>query len=69
MTDVETWVCALCKQYDPVLPDDMRANAPQTEWVGCDCNRWFHQYCTKLQKVDDSFSCKMVNLQCLPGSK
>ena len=68
MARVETWVCAICKQYDPVLPKGVTdpSQAPPTEWVGCDCNRWYHQNCTKLDTVDDDFSCKIVNLKCLP---
>ena len=61
MANVETWKCAICKQYDPVGP-----SGATTEWVGCDCNRWYHQFCTGLDTVDDSFSCKLVKLKCLP---
>ena len=66
MARVETWVCAICKQYDPILePGTDPENAPTTEWIGCDCNRWYHQHCTKLDKIDDSFSCVQVKLKCL----
>ena len=37
MRNVETWVCAICGQYDPVLPGD--GGGDTTEWIGCDCNR------------------------------
>jgi len=60
--NVETWVCAICGQYDPVLPG---GGGDTTEWIGCDCNRWFHKFCTKLKVVDDNFSCKMVQKTCL----
>ena len=44
MANVETWKCAICKQYDPVLPTGVEpSKMPTTEWVGCDCNRWYHQ--------------------------
>ena len=45
MANVETWKCAICKQYDPVLPTGVEASKmpTTTEWVGCDCNRWYHQ--------------------------
>ena len=65
MANVETWKCAICKQYDPVLPAGVEPS--KTEWVGCDCNRWYHQFCTGLDTVDDSFACKLVKLKCLPA--
>lgn len=72
LEDVETWVCAICKCYDPVItspiknPKGTGQDQSTTEWIGCDCNRWYHQYCTKLKKIDDSFSCKQLNRKCLP---
>ncbi len=67
LSDVETWVCAICKKYDPVLPKGADpTKAVNTEWVGCDCDRWYHQFCTGLKVVDDSFNCAMVKLKCLP---
>jgi hypothetical protein len=40
MENMETWVCAICGQYDPVLlPLD---GSTTTEWIGCDCNRCLH---------------------------
>ena len=66
--DVETWVCAICQCYDPVITSPIKSQDLQmtTEWIGCDCNRWYHQYCTKLKNIDDSFSCKQLNRECLP---
>ncbi|CAB4059639.1 unnamed protein product [Lepeophtheirus salmonis] len=63
MMNVETWICAICEEYDPNI-----ANADQstTEWIGCDCNRWYHQFCTKLKVLDKNFNCAHVNLECLP---
>ena len=67
LSNVETWVCAICSNYDPVLPEGVDPEvAANTEWVGCDCGRWFHQFCTKLEKVDETFSCGQVKLKCLP---
>ena len=37
MENVETWVCAICGRYDPILPVGGEENT--TEWIGCDCNR------------------------------
>ena len=67
--DVETWVCAICQCYDPVITSPVKPGNPDimtTEWIGCDCNRWYHKYCTKLKHIDDSFSCKQLNRECLP---
>ena len=69
LEDVETWVCAICKCYDPVISSPIKGSQQElatTEWIGCDCNRWYHQYCTKLKNIDDSFSCKQLNRKCLP---
>jgi len=66
LEDVETWVCAICKCYDPVITSPIKDDLATTEWIGCDCNRWYHQYCTKLKNIDDSFSCVQVKLKCLP---
>jgi len=73
LEDVETWVCAVCQCYDPIITTPVKNNKQAeammtTEWIGCDCNRWYHQYCTKLKHIDDSFSCKQVGLECLPLS-
>ena len=70
MSNVETWVCAICKCYDPVdAGQDMEGSGDTTEWIGCDCNRWYHKVCTRLAVVDETFSCKMVKLQCLPPTQ
>ena len=38
--NVNTWVCAICRQYDPVLPSGADpGDLENTEWVGCDCSR------------------------------
>ena len=63
ITRKDTWVCAICECYDPPEEDSAR---PTTEWIGCDCNRWYHKHCTKLRKIDNSFCCENVNLPCLP---
>jgi len=71
LEDVETWVCAVCQCYDPVITTPVKNNKQAeammtTEWIGCDCNRWYHKYCTKLKHIDDSFSCKQLGRDCLP---
>ena len=64
LMNVNTWVCAICKKYDPVLPAGVDPNATRnTDWVGCDCSRWYHLFCTKLgddaEGLED-FSCSQV---------
>jgi len=67
LENTTTWVCAICGQYDPILPGGSSRDGDTTEWIGCDCNRWFHKFCTRLKEVDDSFSCKNVHKICLPS--
>ena len=67
MSNVETWVCAICQCYDPVDAGQDQGSGDTTEWIGCDCNRWYHKICTGLPVVDENFSCKLVKLQCLPA--
>eukprot|EP00096_Caligus_rogercresseyi_P012105 TRINITY_DN4981_c0_g1_i1.p1 TRINITY_DN4981_c0_g1~~TRINITY_DN4981_c0_g1_i1.p1 ORF type:complete len:281 (+),score=38.96 TRINITY_DN4981_c0_g1_i1:149-991(+) len=62
MMNVDTWVCAICGLFDP----HGSSKDSKTEWIGCDCNRWYHQLCTKLKVLDKNFSCTKVNLKCLP---
>jgi len=69
MSNVETWVCAICHLYDPATDepgggDD--GSGDTTEWIGCDCNRWYHKLCTGLAVVDETFCCAQVKLSCLP---
>ena len=59
-------MCAICECFDPPV-DVFDPSHATTDWIGCDCNRWYHKHCTKLKKVDDSFSCKTVKLVCLPA--
>lgn len=67
LENTTTWVCAICGQYDPILPGSSSRDGDTTEWIGCDCNRWFHKFCTRLKEVDDSFSCRNVHKTCLPS--
>eukprot|EP00092_Neocalanus_flemingeri_P071742 GFUD01088202.1.p1 GENE.GFUD01088202.1~~GFUD01088202.1.p1 ORF type:complete len:454 (+),score=102.91 GFUD01088202.1:68-1429(+) len=67
LENTTTWVCAICGQYDPILPGSSSGDGDTTEWIGCDCNRWFHKFCTRLTEVDDSFSCRQVHKSCLPS--
>ena len=68
MSNVETWVCAICHLYDPATSDVGEGSGDTTEWIGCDCNRWYHKLCTKLAVVDETFCCAQVKLECLPPS-
>lgn len=61
----EEVVCAICNQFDPSIPSHYKLPGNKTEWIGCDCNRWFHKFCTGLKEVDDSFSCRLVHKTCL----
>jgi len=67
MSNVETWVCAICQCYDPVDAGHDQGSGDTTEWIGCDCGRWYHKICTGLPVVDENFSCALVKLECLPG--
>ena len=60
----ESYTCGICNQFDP--PDQSSITRYTTEWVGCDCERWFHKPCTKMKKFMKSFSCKSVKMKCLP---
>ena len=66
----ESYTCGICNQFDPPLqPErtkDQSVTRYTTEWVGCDCERWFHKPCTKMKKFMKSFSCKSVKMKCLP---
>ena len=66
MSNVETWVCAICQCYDPVDAGQDQGSGDTTEWIGCDCNRWYHKICTRLPVVDENFNCSLVKLECLP---
>lgn len=59
-------VCGICESWDPpVVAGKAAAAKNTTEWVGCDCGRWFHKTCTKLKRVTHKFSCKSVKKDCL----
>ena len=32
-------VCAICNQFDPIIPSGHKMAGKQTDWIGCDCNR------------------------------
>jgi len=66
MQDAHTWVCAICEEYDPVLPPDAEDPTDDTQWIGCDCGRWFHLHCTGLKEESEDFSCSATDLECLP---
>ena len=58
----ELVTCGICELLDP--PVDPGNPQETTEWVGCDCYRWFHKSCTKLTKFTEKFSCKSVRMRC-----
>ena len=63
----ELVTCGICELLDPpVDPKNPQVAevAETTEWVGCDCYRWFHKSCTKLTKFTEKFSCKSVRMRC-----
>ena len=39
--DMDNVVCAICNQFDPVIPSsyNRQGDTTKTEWIGCDCNR------------------------------
>ena len=61
----ELVTCGICELLDPpVDPNNPHSAEETTEWVGCDCYRWFHKCCTKLMKITEKFSCKSVKMKC-----
>ena len=61
----ELVTCGICHLLDPpVDPSVPQSSAETTEWVGCDCYRWFHKSCTQLTKFTEKFSCKSVRMRC-----
>ena len=61
----ELVTCGICELLDPpVDPNNPLSAIETTEWVGCDCYRWFHKCCTKLMKITEKFSCKSVKMKC-----
>ena len=37
--DMDNVVCAICNQFDPIIPSSYNRQGDTTEWIGCDCNR------------------------------
>ena len=60
----EDIMCGLCNEYDPPIPNTVGGSTYTTEWVGCDCERWYHKYCTGLTRFTNKFSCKSVKMKC-----
>ena len=60
----EDIMCGLCNEYDPPIPNAVGGSTYTTEWVGCDCERWYHKYCTGLTRFTNKFSCKSVKMRC-----
>ena len=61
----ELAACGICEMLDPPIDPDNLNPEETTEWVGCDCLRWFHKGCTKLAKFTEKFSCKSVKMKCM----
>ena len=64
-------VCGICKEYDPPLPEGGESEKGSkyytTDWVGCDCDMWYHKQCTKLKRIKQRFSCRSVKRKCKPA--
>jgi len=60
--DSEQILCGICQSWDP--PHEV-GGKKTTEWVGCDCDRWFHKQCTAMKRITTKFSCKSVKMECL----
>lgn len=65
--DEDDIVCGICHEYDPPHPDGLakKTQSYTTDWVGCDCSRWFHKHCTNKQRFTTLFSCRSVKMKCL----
>ena len=70
--------CGICDSWDPPLintesDDDNSKNNKKKErevdWVGCDCNKWYHKQCTSLKRFTAAFSCKSVKRKCQKAKK
>jgi len=59
LSEEEQVMCGICGSWDPPSNSSIT-----TQWVGCDCDRWFHKCCTKLKRVTDKFSCRSVKMKC-----
>ena len=60
--------CEICHQYDPPAPEGQdRAKGYRTDWVGCNCGRWFHKSCARqfCKRITASFACKSVKMRCI----
>lgn len=61
--DDENTVCQICFQYDPPTLENCNGDTYVTNWISCDCKKWFHQVCTKVE-ITENFSCRDVNMEC-----
>jgi len=64
----ENIVCDICHDYDPPLePGQNRPFGTDVEWVGCNCERWFHKDCARrfCNRITAKFSCKSVKMLCI----
>lgn len=61
-------VCDSCKQVDPPLSIEQLPLDEDVDWVGCECERWFHKRCLCLTEEEfQTFSCDKVKKYCLDG--
>jgi len=63
--------CAICKGYDDPELCEEEADA-KTEWIGCECDRWYHSSCLSnvatnvgLQLNHENFNCEQINNECI----
>jgi len=62
--EASDYVCGVCESWD--VPEHLAKHIGQTtEWIGCDCDRWFHKQCTGMKKFTTKFSCKSLKMDCL----
>jgi len=61
-------VCDTCNGIDPPGSPNNNSQEEFVEWVGCECERWFHKKCLNLSPIElESFSCDKVKKICLDG--
>jgi hypothetical protein len=64
----DTVVCDACKGTDPPILSQDNSQEEMVEWVGCECERWFHKKCLNLTPAEfEIFSCVFVKKDCIDG--
>lgn len=71
-SELNTSFCCVCMGYDDPDFNDGTEEDKETEWVGCDCGRWYHDSClTKvashigLHLQVETFNCEQINHNCI----